>query len=164
MRLMIAAIGKLPRGPERELVERYADRLAPLARTVRLGPLVVHEREVREADAKSGRQLRKEAECALLAKALAPAERIVALDERGDALGSAEFANLLGRWRDSGVACVGFAIGGADGLAEELRSDAALSLSLGKPTWPHALARAMLAEQLYRAAAQLAGHPYHREG
>ena len=86
----------------------------------------------------------------------------MALDERGRSLSSAAFADYLGRRRDEGVADLAFVIGGADGLAERVRSRADLVLSLGAPTWPHLLVRGLLAEQLYRAQSILAGHPYHR--
>nr|WP_243451741.1 23S rRNA (pseudouridine(1915)-N(3))-methyltransferase RlmH [Sphingosinicella soli] len=90
--------------------------------------------------------------------------RLVALDERGDTLPSAAFAERLGRWRDDGVREARFLIGGADGHDAETRAEADLLISFGKGTWPHLLVRAMLAEQLYRATSILAGHPYHREG
>lgn len=163
MRLLVAAVGRLPRGPERALVERYQERIAQLERAVRVGPAQLIEVEARGADAKAGGKQRIAAEAALLAKAAAPAERLVALDERGAHIGSAEFADLLGSWRDRGVGSVGFLLGGADGLQPELRGQAAQTLSFGAFTWPHALARVLLFEQLYRAAALLAGHPYHRE-
>ncbi|MCI4666259.1 MAG: 23S rRNA (pseudouridine(1915)-N(3))-methyltransferase RlmH [Neomegalonema sp.] len=163
MRLIVAAIGKLPKSPERELVERYQTRLEQLARTVRLGPAALVELEARGADAKSGAASKRLAEGALLLKALRPAEKIIALDERGENCSSSKLADRLGGWRDAGVGVVGFAIGGADGLTDDLRDQAALRLSFGQLTWPHALARAMLFEQLYRAGALLAGHPYHRE-
>ena len=88
----------------------------------------------------------------------------VVLDERGRTQGSAEFAAKLGRWRDDGMRECRFLIGGADGHPAAVRDSADLLLSFGSATWPHMLARAMLAEQLYRATAILAGHPYHREG
>lgn len=87
--------------------------------------------------------------------------RVVAMDERGRSLTSEQFAAELGRWRSEGDD-VAFVIGGADGLAAELKSSAALLLSLSKMTLPHALARVMLAEQIYRAHTILSGHPYHR--
>ena len=89
---------------------------------------------------------------------------IVALDEKGTQLSSAELAERIGAWRDDGVAEVRFLIGGADGLDEGERSNADLLLAFGKTTWPHLMARAMLAEQLWRAYSILANHPYHREG
>lgn len=164
MRLIVAAVGKLGGGAERELVERYDARLALLARNVRIGPASLAEVEARGADARQGAAARKRAEGTLLLKALEPAERLVALDERGVDLGSLDIAERLRSWRDDGVGAVGFAIGGADGLEPALREKAALIIRFGKATWPHAMARAMLYEQLYRAAASIAGHPYHREG
>ena len=88
----------------------------------------------------------------------------VALDERGQAWRSAELARRLGAWRDEGVRECRFLLGGADGLSDAERTGADQLFSFGPATWPHLLARAMLAEQLYRATSILAGHPYHREG
>ena len=86
------------------------------------------------------------------------------LDERGRQLSSEEFAALLGRWREEGVREARFLIGAADGFDAAERAEADLLLSFGRATWPHLLARAMLAEQLWRATSILANHPYHREG
>jgi 23S rRNA (pseudouridine1915-N3)-methyltransferase len=86
------------------------------------------------------------------------------MDERGKQLTSSEFARILGRWRDDGVREARFLIGAADGHDEALRDKADLLLAFGAATWPHMLARAMLAEQLWRATSIIAGHPYHREG
>lgn len=93
-----------------------------------------------------------------------PATKIVALDETGEVLGSVQLAQKLEQWRDSGTRECRFLIGAADGLTDDERAGADLKLSFGRLTWPHMLARAMLAEQLYRATAIIAGHPYHREG
>jgi len=95
---------------------------------------------------------------------LAPQSKSVVLDERGEALPSSDLARQLERWRDSGTREVRFLIGTADGHAEEQRRSADLLLSFGSATWPHLLARAMLAEQLFRATSILANHPYHRDG
>src|SRR3546814_4033065 len=86
------------------------------------------------------------------------------LDERGESLSSMQLAKRLEGWRDRGVPEARFLIGAADGHEEDVRAEADLLLSFGPATWPHLLARAMLAEQLYRATAILANHPYHREG
>jgi 23S rRNA (pseudouridine1915-N3)-methyltransferase len=102
---------------------------------------------------------RREAE--LISKAIPKRALVVALDRRGKTLSSEELAQRLAHWRDTGKH-VTFLIGGAEGLAEDLRASADFVLSLGPATWPHMLARIMLAEQLYRAQAILAGHPYHR--
>ncbi|MDE1967310.1 MAG: 23S rRNA (pseudouridine(1915)-N(3))-methyltransferase RlmH [Alphaproteobacteria bacterium] len=152
MRITIAAIGKLKPGPHRDLAAHYAGRL----RT----PLAI--REVEERRKLSPAEL-KAREAALLLDAIPKGATIVALDERGTALSSVDFAKRIARWRDSGVADLAFAIGGADGLAETVRRQAAFVLSLGPATWPHFLVRGMLLEQLYRAETLLAGHPYHRE-
>jgi len=86
------------------------------------------------------------------------------LDERGKDLPSEKLAATLGRWRDDGMRETRFIIGAADGHSEEERAGADLLLAFGSATWPHLMARAMLMEQLYRATAILAGHPYHRAG
>lgn len=88
----------------------------------------------------------------------------ILLDEKGEALGSVEFAKKLEAWRDGGRREARFLIGGADGFGEGERAGADLLLAFGRATWPHLLARAMLAEQLFRATSLLANHPYHREG
>ena len=140
MKLHIVARGKLSRGPEADLIARYSRRITwPFAIT-----------ELPESGGK-----------------LPPAPsgaRIVALDERGDQLGSAELARILELWRDAGARETRFLIGAADGLSEEERSGADRLIAFGRATWPHMLVRAMLVEQLYRATSILAGHPYHREG
>ena len=88
----------------------------------------------------------------------------IVLDERGETLSSLAFAKKLEAWRDGGKREARFLIGAADGHDDKARGEADLLLSFGPATWPHMLARAMLAEQLFRATAILAGHPYHREG
>ena len=75
-----------------------------------------------------------------------------------------QFAKKLEAWRDGGKREARFLIGGADGFGDAERAGADLLLAFGKATWPHLLARAMLAEQLFRATSLLANHPYHREG
>ena len=141
MRLHIIARGRIGRGPEADLVERYLKRIA--------WPVKVTE--LPESGGKPPPP--------------APAGSVtVMLDEKGEQLGSLAFARRLERWRDEGVREARFLIGGADGFGEAERAGADLLLAFGKATWPHLLARAMLAEQLFRATSILANHPYHREG
>jgi 23S rRNA (pseudouridine1915-N3)-methyltransferase len=102
-------------------------------------------------------------EAGLILAAVPPGARLVALDTAGEGWTSSLFADRLARWRDSGVAALAFAIGGADGLGAPVVARADAVLSLGAMTWPHLLARSLLLEQLYRAQQILAGHPYHRE-
>ena len=101
-------------------------------------------------------------EAAAITAAIPDKSILVALDERGDNVASEAFARHLGRWRDDAVANTVFTIGGADGLWPDLRRKAKLRLAFGSATWPHQMVRVMLLEQIYRAATNLAGHPYHR--
>ena len=151
MRLTIAAVGRAGRGPERDLYDHYARRIR--------WPLTL--REVEEKRKLPAPELmRREGE--LLLAAVSRGAIVVALDRRGRQMDSAAFARQLGRWRDQSVAEIAFLIGGADGHAAALLEKASLVLSFGALTWPHQLARAMLAEQIYRGQQILAGHPYHR--
>ncbi len=140
MKLHVIARGKIGRSPESELVDRYAKRIA--------WPF----------------QLTELPENGGAIPAPANPFRTVLLDERGKQLSSEEFAALLGRWRDDGVREARFLIGAADGHGDRARESADLLIAFGAMTWPHMLARAMLAEQLWRATSILAGHPYHRSG
>ncbi|HRO12531.1 23S rRNA (pseudouridine(1915)-N(3))-methyltransferase RlmH, partial [Amaricoccus sp.] len=126
-------------------------------RALGLGPARVVEIEDRRGGGPG-------AEAALIAAALPKGASLAALDERGRALDSPGFARLLRDAADGGARELAFAIGGADGLDPALRDRADHLLSLGPMVWPHLLVRAMLAEQLYRAASILAGTPYHRGG
>ncbi len=156
MRLHICAVGRIRADqPERALLEDYQSRFNRTGRPLALGPL--HEVEVED---KKGLGMGAEAD--LLARVLPAGALIVAMDERGRTLTSPQFADQIARWRDSGRQDVAFLIGGADGLAPDLRARADASISLGAMVWPHMLVRVMLAEQLYRAATILAGSPYHR--
>ncbi len=152
MRLAIVAVGRARAGPEQDVYLHYLKRITFPVTLV----------EVAEKRALPPEQ-RMMAEAALLLGAAPAGAMIVALDERGRSLSSAEFARRLGSWRDDGVADVAFLIGGADGLHESVRKQAGLLLSLSAMTWPHMLVRGMLAEQVYRAQCILAGHPYHRD-
>lgn len=159
MRVHVGAVGRLRDGPEAALVADYLARFDRTGRPLGLGPARVVEVE----DRRGGGQA---AEAALLAGALPRGAALVALDERGAQLDSPGFAALLRRHADGGTRDLGFLIGGADGLdpafRDALRAGGGTLLSLGPMVWPHMLARVMLAEQLYRAAAILAGTPYHR--
>jgi 23S rRNA (pseudouridine1915-N3)-methyltransferase len=159
MRLIIAAVGKLKDGAERELLAKYRDRFDGFARKLGFAPVLWHETSESRA---AGAAKRREEEGAALLKLVREAEFLVALDERGKTLASEAFANTLAKTRDGGAKAAGIIIGGPDGLADTVRKAAHLQLSLGAMTLPHGLARIVLAEQLYRAATILAGHPYHR--
>jgi 23S rRNA (pseudouridine1915-N3)-methyltransferase len=151
LRLTIAAVGRVRDGPLQALYRDYAQRLT--------WPLSLKEVEERR---KLAAPQRIEAESRLLADAVPKGATIIVLDQRGKTLSSEDFATRLGLWQDEGVGDLAFIIGGAYGIDPAWRQRAALVLSLGAMTWPHVLARVMLAEQLYRAQSILAGHPYHR--
>lgn len=136
----IVARGKIGLSPEAALTERYLGRIAWPTRVTELPDTGG------KIPAPNGQTRR------------------VLLDEKGDLLPSLAFAERLGRWRDDGVREVRFELGAANGFSDAERAEADLLLSFGRATWPHLLARAMLAEQLFRATSILAGHPYHREG
>jgi len=157
--ITIAAVGKLKAGPERELFDRYVARAAAAGRS--LG-LTFTTREFVEGRASSS-PARKDQEAEGLLGALAPGGALVALDEGGKNLDSRAFADRIARWRDDGSANLVLAIGGPDGHGPTLLEKSSLRLAFGPMTWPHQLARLMLAEQLYRAVTILSGHPYHRD-
>jgi 23S rRNA (pseudouridine1915-N3)-methyltransferase len=159
MRLIIAAVGRLKDGAERELLERYRDRFADLGKRLGLSQVAWHEL----AESRGATAVKRCAEegTALLRLAR-DADTIIALDERGKALTSSAFAQLLAKIRDDGAGTLAILIGGTDGLAPSVRDAAHIKLAFGAMTLPHGLARIVLAEQLYRAATILAGHPYHR--
>lgn len=138
--LHIVARGRIGRSPEADLVDRYLKR-------------IVWPMRITELPDTGGRMPPLEANAVT-----------IALDEKGRQMTSVQFAEQLGRWRDDGRREARFLIGAADGHAETLRQQSDLLLAFGQATWPHMLARAMLAEQLWRATSILAGHPYHREG
>lgn len=140
MLLHIVARGRIGRGPEAELVDRYLKRIAWPTRLTELP--------------ESGGRLPPPPDAGVT----------ILLDEKGEQLGSVAFARLLERWRDQGRREARFMIGGADGFDDSDRAAADQLLAFGSATWPHLLARAMLAEQLFRATSILANHPYHREG
>ncbi|MGH6728837.1 MAG: 23S rRNA (pseudouridine(1915)-N(3))-methyltransferase RlmH [Sphingomicrobium sp.] len=140
MLLHIIARGKIGRSSEADLVDRYVQRIAWPTRITELpdrgGTVPAPDRS----------------------------SVTILLDERGRNLSSMELAKRLEAWRDGGKREARFMIGGADGHSDAERSAADLLMSFGAVTWPHLLARVMLAEQLFRATSILANHPYHREG
>jgi 23S rRNA (pseudouridine1915-N3)-methyltransferase len=159
MRLLIAAVGRLKAGPERTLCDRYLERATAAGRAVGLSPLEV--REIPES-AKKNPAERLAEEGKALAAATPALSRRIALDARGRNLTSEEFTARLAGFRGGGAATTVFYLGGADGLAADIRKSADLVLAFGSATFPHQLARIVLAEQIYRAVTILSGHPYHR--
>ncbi|MFP1630761.1 23S rRNA (pseudouridine(1915)-N(3))-methyltransferase RlmH [Zhengella sp. ZM62] len=159
MRIVVHAVGRMKAGPERELSARYFERFS------RSGPPLGFDfagvREIAESRA-PGAERRKAEEAEPLLRMAAEGALLVLLDETGKSLSSEDFAGRLAGFRDEGRRDLVLAIGGPDGHDPALRRDAGLLLSFGRMTWPHQVARILLAEQLYRACTILSGHPYHR--
>ena len=153
MRISLICVGRLGSAPEALLARDYCAKATAIGRSLGLSPV-----EIAEVESRGGRPAEA---AAILARARDA--RLIACDEHGPALTSRGFAARLAALRDSGVRHLAFAVGGADGLDAAVLEAAAEQLGFGPQTWPHALARAMLAEQVYRAAAILAGAPYHRD-
>jgi 23S rRNA (pseudouridine1915-N3)-methyltransferase len=158
MRFIVAAVGRL-KDAERDLYVRYASRLDALGRSHALGPVALAE----IGEGRGGTpELRKADESARLLKAASSADVKIALDEAGRGFSSEEFARVVAKHQDAGCKTLAFLIGGPDGQGMPALEQATVKLSLGPMTLTHGLARIVLAEQLYRAATIIAGHPYHR--
>ena len=161
MLLKIVAIGQMRGTAEVDLFDTYRSRAAAAGRAIGLGGPELIELRDRNKSAGDARQAQ---ENDLLTRTKEQQEGIaIMLDERGKNLTSRAFAEKLGGWRDNGAAQATFYLGGADGLTPDLRAQGDLLLSLGAMTWPHMLARVMLAEQIWRAVSILSNHPYHRD-
>lgn len=159
MRFTLTCVGKMKAGAEKDLLDRYLDR----ARKTGRGLGISDVRVVELAESRAQRpEDRKAEEAQALLGTVTGAARIVALDENGKNLTSTDFSRKLESWKDQGISDVMFAIGGADGHGQELIARADLKLALGAMTWPHQIARILLAEQIYRAMTIQSGHPYHR--
>ena len=154
MKITLLVVGRLGRGVEASLARDYVERATAAGRALGLGPVDILEVEARKPG--------KAAEAEALRPHLA-ASHVIACDEHGPALASRAFAERIAALRDQGARRLVLMIGGADGLDPGLLAEANEKLAFGPQTWPHALARVMLAEQVYRAATILAGSPYHRD-
>ena len=155
MQITIAAVGRLGPAPENYLARDYAKRAAAAGRGIALNPVEIVELEPRKPG--------KAAEAEVLRWAAGEGAYVIACDERGRAHPSRGLAEKIRTLRDRGERKLVFMIGGADGLDPALVEEADDTLAFGPQTWPHALARLMLAEQVYRAVTILSGSPYHRD-
>ncbi len=153
------AVGRLKPGPEKTIAGDYLTRAEGLGRRCGIARIGITEFSESQASSSAARMAE---ESRFVAQALPAKVFSVVLDERGKALASEAFADLLRRHLDGGTADMAFLIGGPDGHAPKLRDEAGLLMSFGPMTWPHRLVRVMLFEQLYRALTIITGHPYHR--
>jgi 23S rRNA (pseudouridine1915-N3)-methyltransferase len=159
MRVIVAAVGRLKQGPERELAAAYCKRAEATGRA--LGWRAIEIVEIRESRAQD-RDRRRTEESIALANVIPNDAVVIILAEHGENLDSAALAGLMRQWRADNRESACFIIGGADGLAPNLLDRAKIRLAFGGATWPHQLVRIMLLEQIYRAGTILSGHPYHR--
>lgn len=160
MHILIAAVGRMKAGAERDLCDRYLDRSRRAGRHLGFsGPDIIEIDEGRQRDTIQ----RKSDEAARLLKQIPTGCKLVALDEGGKDWTSRQLTQQMERWRDEAVPAATFVIGGADGHGPQVLERADVKLSFGGLTWPHMLVRIMLAEQIYRACTLLSGHPYHRD-
>ena len=151
MNLAILAVGRMKKGPEKNLWDFYARRLR--------WSLILKEVEAKNS---FGAEQIKRKEADLLLSKVPKGAFLIAMDQNGLALSSVDFANNILDWQDSGINDLAIAVGGSDGLDKVILDKANLSISMGSMTWPHMLARVMLLEQVYRAQCILNGHPYHK--
>ena len=158
MRAACIAIGRLKSGPERELVDRYTKRLSGTGKSVGITTFDIVELPESRADSVDAR---KADEAARIRARLQDRTCLIIFDERGKAVDSDSFARIVGNAIEA-ARPLAFVIGGPDGLAPDLRTDADHVVAFGKLTMPHQLVRALVLEQLYRATTILTGHPYHR--
>jgi len=159
MRFTLFCIGRMKSGADKDLFDRYMDRARKTGRGLGVTEITLHEMPESRAQRPHDR---KSDEARGILAARAGGARLVVLDENGRNISSPAFSEALEAWKDEGVPEVVFAIGGADGHGQEVLSRADLKLAFGAMTWPHQIARILLAEQIYRAMTIQSGHPYHR--
>lgn len=160
MRLELIGVGRMRPGPEQELVVRYIERARSAGRAAGFSDIAV--RDIDESRARRAEDRKAEEAAAILARVPAGAS-LVLLDEGGELLSSRAFAAALATRRDQGARTTALVLGGPDGLAGMVRATASLVVSLGRMTYPHQLARILVAEQIYRSITILSRHPYHRD-
>lgn len=153
MHITLISVGKLKKGPEKELVDDY------VARFNKAGP-GIGLRSLKLVDLASGGGL--DAEGKLILGAVPSGARVLRLDEHGPAWTSVKLTNQIAKWRDTGTPELCLLIGGAEGYSDAVREAFPDTLALGPQTWPHRLVKAMISEQLYRSVSLLAGLPYHK--
>ncbi|MAK61657.1 MAG: 23S rRNA (pseudouridine(1915)-N(3))-methyltransferase RlmH [Ponticaulis sp.] len=154
MRITLLTIGKIKKGPERDLVDDYLSRARKLGRQLGV-------RDVQEVELEAGG--RQADECAALLEKIPAGATILLLDERGQNWTSTAFSDHLEKLKDQGCPDLVFMIGGADGFTDEVKTQYRDKICFGSMTWPHKLVRVLAAEQIYRALSLMAGTPYHRE-
>ena len=151
MKIHIIAIGKLGRGPLADLIDDYRKRIT--------WPLIIHElipKKMPHSDQQKNDDAKR------IRAAVPMGAILIVLDERGHNISSNALATNIAAYQNSGSSQICFVIGGADGLAPTLGTEAHHIIAFGQATWPHMMMRLLLLEQIYRAQKILENHPYHR--
>ena len=152
MNIKIIAHGKISKGPELELIQRYMKRYNQKLPKCNLNTLDIYENisEEKEYNRKIAQKQKEE-------------KKYIILDEKGVNITSVELANYLNTLSNSGIKDISIFIGGAHGLPEKIKENAIKSISFSNLVLPHKLIRVILVEQLYRAKCIISNHPYHKE-
>ena len=152
MNIKIIAHGKIPKGPELELIQRYLKRFNHKFPRSNLNNLAISEIGSEEEDY-NRKILQKENE----------EKNYIILDGKGEQITSMGFANYLNKLSNRGIKDISIFIGGAHGLPKKIKENAVKSISFSNLVLPHKLIRVILTEQLYRAKCIISNHPYHKE-
>lgn len=149
MKYIISIIGKFKNNDENLITQKYLKRIKNIK---------LNQYEIKV----SNLEKRLEEEGSKLINSTPKNGKLILLDEQGENLSSTELAEIISKWRDNNISSINFAIGGAFGNGQLIKTSADKIVALGKLTWPHQMVKMMVAEQIYRIETILEGHPYHR--
>ena len=149
MKYIISIIGKFKNNDENLITQKYLKRIKNIK---------LNQYEIKV----SNLEKRLEEEGLKLINSTPNNGKLILLDEQGENLSSTELAEIISKWRDNNISSINFAIGGAFGNGQLIKTSADKIVALGKLTWPHQMVKMMVAEQIYRIETILEGHPYHK--
>ena len=149
MKYIISIIGKFKNNDENLIMQKYLKRIKNIK---------LNQYEIKV----SNLEKRLEEEGSKLINSTPKNGKLILLDEQGENLSSTELAEIISKWRDNNISSINFAIGGAFGNGQLIKTSADKIVALGKLTWPHQMVKMMVAEQIYRIETILEGHPYHK--
>jgi 23S rRNA (pseudouridine1915-N3)-methyltransferase len=149
MKYIISIIGKFKNNDESLITQKYLKRIKNIK---------LNQYEIKV----SNLEKRLEEEGSKLINSTPKNGKLILLDEQGENLSSTELAEIISKWRDNNISSINFAIGGAFGNGQLIKTSADKIVALGKLTWPHQMVKMMIAEQIYRIETILEGHPYHK--
>jgi 23S rRNA (pseudouridine1915-N3)-methyltransferase len=149
MKYIISIIGKFKNNDENLITQKYLKRIKKIK---------LNQYEIKV----SNLEKRLEEEGSKLINSTPKNGKLILLDEQGENLSSTELAEIISKWKDNNISSINFAIGGAFGNGQLIKTSADKIVALGKLTWPHQMVKMMVAEQIYRIETILEGHPYHK--